>query len=235
VENGAQALAAVQDGAYDCVLMDVQMPEMDGLTATRRILESVPAARRPHIIAMTANAMAGDREICLAAGMDDYIAKPIQLKLLADALARAAPALSRRRPLAPMPRRGDNPRDDPAKGNTMTDEDVLDMEQIEELISLDETRVVLAEFVGMFTAQAPARIAEIRAAVQEGDLARVASVAHSLKGASGNLGARLVAEVSKRLEHAGRSGDAAQMLADVSELEARFVEAEAALRALLPG
>lgn len=116
----------------------------------------------------------------------------------------------------------------------MTSEEVLDMSQIEELISLDETRAVLADFVGMFTAQAPVRIAEIRAAIGAGDLQKVSSVAHSLKGASGNLGAKLVAEVAKRLEHAGKVGVATEMASDLVDLEARYVEAEAALKALLP-
>ena len=234
VENGVAAVAAVQGGAFDCVLMDVQMPEMDGMEATRQIVACMPPARRPYIIAMTANAMDGDREACLGAGMDDYIAKPIQIKTLADALARAAPALAQRRPLAPAPPRVDNPAHDPAKGEPMNQDDVLDMGQIEELISLDETRAVLAEFVGMFTNQAPARIAEIRAAVGAGDLDKVASLAHSLKGASGNLGARLVAETAKRLEHAGKAGNGSAMQGDLRELEARYVEAETALRALLP-
>jgi PAS domain S-box-containing protein len=234
VENGALALAAVQEGAYDCVLMDVQMPEMDGLTATRRIIETVPAARRPYIIAMTANAMAGDREACLAAGMDDYIAKPIQLKVLADALTKTVNVLHRRTPLAPAASPMDNPAVVPAKGHTMTQEEVLDMGQIEELISLDETRAVLAEFVGMFAEQAPQRIAEMRGALERGDLGRLAAVAHSLKGASGNLGARLVAETAKRLEHAGKAGQAEGLGQDLDELEARYAQAESALKALLP-
>jgi len=237
VENGAQALAAVHAREFDCVLMDVQMPEMDGLTATRRINTEL-GARRPYIIAMTANAMAGDREACLAAGMDDYIAKPIQLKVLADTLAKAASLLHQRLPLARRPSRGDNPgvnpAPDPAESPEMTQEEVLDMAQIEELISLDETRAVLAEFVGMFTTQVPERIAEMRAAFKQGDLARIASVAHSLKGASGNLGARLVAETAKRMEHAGKAGNGNAMQADLDELDLRYAEAEAALKALLP-
>jgi HPt (histidine-containing phosphotransfer) domain-containing protein len=167
--------------------------------------------------------------------MNDYIAKPIQLKVLADALAQAAAVLGRRgSPLAMAPGAGENQTGNPGKAKTMTREEVLDMGQIEELISLDETRAVLAEFVDMFTAQAPARIAEMRSAFAQGDLSRLAAVAHSLKGASGNLGARLVAETSKRLEHAGKAGQAEHMQSDLEELSERFAEAEAALKALLP-
>src|SRR5690242_14064044 len=87
--NGLEALAALERRPYDVVLMDVQMPELDGLDATRRIVERWPAATRPRIIAMTANALVEDREACFAAGMDDYVAKPIRPDELAAALARA--------------------------------------------------------------------------------------------------------------------------------------------------
>ncbi|MEO7152838.1 MAG: response regulator [Burkholderiaceae bacterium] len=86
--NGLEALAAVERQAYDVVLMDVQMPEMDGLEASRHIVAAAPSAQRPRSVAMTANAMAGDREACLAAGMDDYVTKPIRVEQLIDALRR---------------------------------------------------------------------------------------------------------------------------------------------------
>ena len=88
--NGKEALECVARQAYDVVLMDVQMPEMDGLEASRRITAQWPADRRPRIIAMTANAMQGDREACLAAGMDDYVTKPIRVDALVEALLGAA-------------------------------------------------------------------------------------------------------------------------------------------------
>jgi CheY-like chemotaxis protein len=99
--NGQQALDAVAAAAqggepFDVVLMDVQMPELDGLEATRRLCKDVPVARRPWIIAMTANAMEGDREDCLAAGMDDYLSKPIRAAAIIEALRRAAAGLAAR-------------------------------------------------------------------------------------------------------------------------------------------
>jgi signal transduction histidine kinase/DNA-binding response OmpR family regulator len=90
--NGLEALQSVERQVYDVLLMDVQMPEMDGLTATRRIRADRPGERSPYIVAMTANAMQGDREECLAAGMDDYVTKPIRPERLVEALARAAAA-----------------------------------------------------------------------------------------------------------------------------------------------
>ena len=88
--NGIEAIESVARQTYDLILMDVQMPEMDGLEATRRIVTRWPAANRPRIVAMTANAMQGDREACLAAGMDDYVVKPIRVEALVAALREAA-------------------------------------------------------------------------------------------------------------------------------------------------
>jgi CheY-like chemotaxis protein len=93
--NGLETIEAIERRPYDVVLMDVQMPELDGLEATRRIVERWPAGRRPRIIAMTANAMHEDREACFEAGMDDYLAKPIQPDGLSAALARARPLTDR--------------------------------------------------------------------------------------------------------------------------------------------
>ena len=89
--NGLEAIEALERQPYDVVLMDVQMPELDGLDATRRICERWPAESRPHIIAMTANALPEDREACFAAGMNDYVAKPIRAEELVAALKRAKP------------------------------------------------------------------------------------------------------------------------------------------------
>jgi CheY-like chemotaxis protein len=89
--NGLEAIEALERRRYDVVLMDVQMPEMDGLEAMRRIVERWPNGERPRIVAMTANTMQGDREECLAAGMDDYLTKPIRIDALTMALMRVAP------------------------------------------------------------------------------------------------------------------------------------------------
>ncbi|HWI11402.1 MAG TPA: response regulator, partial [Burkholderiaceae bacterium] len=88
--NGIEAIESIERQTYDVVLMDVQMPEMDGLEASRRIRARWPAGERPRIVAMTANAMQGDREMCLDAGMDDYLTKPIRVDQLVEALNGAS-------------------------------------------------------------------------------------------------------------------------------------------------
>lgn len=99
VGNGLEAVTALENRRYDLVLMDLQMPEMDGLEASRQIRRRLPPGRQPKIIALTANAMQGDREICLAAGMDDYISKPVKMQEIAAAIRRQFS----KRPAAPPP------------------------------------------------------------------------------------------------------------------------------------
>jgi CheY-like chemotaxis protein len=88
VGNGLEAISALESRRYDLVLMDLQMPEMDGLEASREIRRRIPADRQPKIIALTANAMQGDRELCLSAGMDDYVSKPVKMPEIAAAIRR---------------------------------------------------------------------------------------------------------------------------------------------------
>jgi CheY-like chemotaxis protein len=93
VGNGIDVVAAADSGNFDLILMDVQMPEMDGLQATRLICQRMPRNRRPRIIAMTANAMQGDRELCLQAEMDDYLSKPIRVEELQQAIEHSRASL----------------------------------------------------------------------------------------------------------------------------------------------
>jgi CheY-like chemotaxis protein len=98
VGNGLEAVAAAESGDFDLILMDVQMPEMDGLDATRQICARMPRERRPQIVAMTANAMQGDRELCLQAGMDDYLSKPIRVEELQRVITQRRAGLDSVRP-----------------------------------------------------------------------------------------------------------------------------------------
>ncbi|MFD2233284.1 hybrid sensor histidine kinase/response regulator [Phaeospirillum tilakii] len=194
-DDGAEAVERVRQGDYDLVLMDMQMPRFDGLAATRRI-RTLPGARAEVvIIAMTANATAGDRAACLAAGMNDYLAKPIDRHRLSQLLDRWAGRLT-----AGEPPPAASPPVDPVLLPPVADEAVQG-----ELV-----RALGPESVGrlfrVFHAGLAARGEEIARAVAAGDAVLVATLAHSLKGAAANLGFVRLAEAAGRLEQAGRDG-----------------------------
>ena len=175
VRNGREVLAALTVQPYDLVLMDVQMPEMDGLEATRRIRapESTVRNHRIPIVAMTAHAMKGDREICLEAGMDDYLTKPIQLAPLEAALNHwlsleiATPNI--------------NPAQAPLVKNL-----VFDQDSIFERVGRDQE--VLEEVIQTFLMDAPQYILAIERAIEAHDFDKVRIAAHTLKGAAATLG-----------------------------------------------
>jgi PAS domain S-box-containing protein len=204
--NGLEALAALERQAYDVVLMDVQMPELDGLDASRRICERWPAESRPRIIAMTANALPEDREACFAAGMNDYVAKPIRGDELAAALKRA-------RPLA----RGDG---DPGEGEVN-----LDAAALRNLRDLGGAEF-LAEVVDVFLAEAPALIASLRGSLERQDVEELRRAAHTLKSNGSTLGAAAFAELCRTVEQHAKEGrlDGLAQLVDRIEREYRTLQ-----------
>ncbi|MEG6506372.1 response regulator [Nitratidesulfovibrio sp. 1201_IL3209] len=209
-EDGAQAVRMVMQGDYDLVLMDVQMPIMDGYEATRAIRRTLDADRLP-IVAMTANAMQGDREACLAAGMNDHVAKPIDPDELFAALIRWLPR-----------RTGDTPPDaapahvpDGPPAGQDDDRRILDPEAgLRRVLGKQATyRALLRRFVSQH-AGAAARIAGL---MESGDGASATREAHTLKGMAGTLGARAVQahaeELESALRHEAPAERAAQVLA----------------------
>jgi PAS domain S-box-containing protein len=198
VENGREALDALERSTYDVVLMDVQMPELDGLEATREIRQRFGPTGGPTIIAMTANAMEGDREECLAAGMDDYLSKPIRPEELSRALARCRPA------------RADDALDDAALGKLVSS-----------LGGGDEGREAVRELVEMFLDDAAAQMATLHGAVERGDAEAARRTAHTLKASGATFGARPFAELCRELEALAREGrlDAAAALLDRADQE----------------
>jgi CheY-like chemotaxis protein len=230
VANGAEAVEAVRRFPYHIVLMDCQMPELDGYEATRQIRlfeASRPGPARPsiHIIAMTANAMGGDRERCLAAGMNDYLGKPVKLVELQTVLQRGGDRLGVS-PVAPQPEAGGG-------GAANEDEARLDAKVFEGLRALREPGEPdpLAELIDLYLADAPGRIAALAAAVEKLDLESLRTAAHSLKGSSSNLGARKLARLASRLEQAVRTGG----LEGAQGLVAQIREEYEAVRNLLEG
>jgi CheY-like chemotaxis protein len=214
--NGLEAVAALERQPYDVVLMDVQMPEMDGLDASRRICERWPADARPRIIAMTANALVEDREACFAAGMHDYLAKPIRPEELAEALSRARPL-------------GDNGRS--SGGERAASLDASALQSLRDLGG-DE---FLSEMVATFLADAQSLLASVRAALERGDAGELRRAAHTLKSNGQTFGAGSFSELCRELEERAKSGelDDAGELADRIEREfAEVAEALAPLQAV---
>jgi len=212
--NGLEALDRLRAEPYDLVFMDLQMPEMDGLEATRRIVAEKGEAR-PVIVAMTANAMHGDRERCLEAGMDEYVSKPVLPEAIQNVIERFGP-------------RGATRRRAPA---TAPSAPVLDQRALEELRLLDEPGQpsLMKELLRDYIAQAPGAIEQIKVLARNRDLAGLAQKAHKLNGSSVTFGARGVADVCARIETLAKEGTLAEPEALVSDLEARFAEARAEL------
>ena len=179
-ENGRVALDRLRDVAYDVVLMDVMMPVMDGLEATQAIRRS--GGPQPHIVAVTANVMPGDRERCLAAGMDDYLPKPIQLDSLARALQAAPPGPGAEAARTP-----------PAIDRTT-------LRDLREMIG-DDT-AFLHGLIGDYLADADRLADDLRAALAAGDRTTARRAAHTLKSSSAMVGSRAVSSLAADLEDA---------------------------------
>ena len=202
--NGLEVLAALHRQCYDVVLMDVQMPECDGLEATRRIRGELPADRQPQIVAMTANAMQGDRELCLQAGMDDYISKPVYLEELRAALERAG---ERSRSASPA-----------AHCRTA----VLDPRTLAEL----RRRPDALDLVALYLSDAARIVADLKRAAGAHDRTALAQSAHALKGASAYVGAQRLVVLCREIEREARAGSlegVAQRIVD-AEFEFRCVQ-----------
>jgi len=226
--NGLEVLAALRRQHYDIVFMDVQMPEMDGLDATRQIVAQWPAEERPVIIAMTAAATQQDREQCLAAGMDDYISKPVRLQEVQAALERGAAQRAARQ-------RANEMRQMAELAIASPQPDVLAPEALADLRSLQEEGEpdVLTEMAQTFLHNTPTRLTAIRQAIEQQDPKALEWTAHSLKSSCGIFGARRMVTLCTRLEQAGRTG----MLGDAAELynqlSFEYIRVEAALRQLM--
>ncbi len=209
--NGLEVLKALEQKAFDVLFLDVQMPEMDGLEAARQICQRWPVEKRPAIIAMTGNALMGDRERCLAAGMDDYISKPVRVGELQAALERWGP-LKRRKMDTTFMRRS----------NIVQAQDLLDLSMIEELRAMPPENGVsmLRELVDLFLQGAPERLHQISQSLTEP--VNLAFHAHALKSMSLNLGAKRIVELCRKLEELAHQESLADAPALFQELQVAF-------------
>jgi two-component system sensor histidine kinase/response regulator len=201
--NGREALSALEKRAYDLVLMDVQMPEMGGLEATMLLRQKEKVSgQHQEVVAMTALVMKGDREHCIAAGMDGYLSKPIRTQELDEVLDRY---LTRERAEISVAEMADSPEDSVSK---------------EELLErIDGDRILLAELVELFREDYPGQIRTAQQAVMKADAAALQRVGHALRGALGNLAAPIASRIAGELESMGKSGDIALAGSRVRELE----------------
>jgi two-component system, sensor histidine kinase and response regulator len=198
-------------------LMDVQMPEMDGYEATAQIRRREGQGRRTPIIAMTANAMQGDREEALEAGMDDYLPKPVKAEELEAVLERWVSKEDEDEASVLKSGDGSTSREDSA-------EDPLDRSALARLgeLQVEGEPDILIELIEIFLTDVPPQIVALREAVEAGDAYSVERIAHTLKGSAANMGAERVAAICAKLEWSGRSEDLMVALGQISRLEEEF-------------
>ncbi|HKI69179.1 MAG TPA: response regulator, partial [Verrucomicrobiae bacterium] len=217
--NGTEVLKALEQTAYDILFLDVQMPEIDGLEAARQICRRWPEDQRPRMIAMTGNALLGDREKCLEAGMDDYISKPIRVVEMQEAVEHWGS-------LRP-------PRTDTAflwrSQKQIPVENLLDQKIINELgqMAPHDGTPVLNQLIDVFLDQAPRHIADVNQSIN--DPLKLANYAQALKSVSLNLCARRMAEISEKLEEMGTAGIVIGAPSLLRELDAAFHQTRAHL------
>jgi signal transduction histidine kinase/CheY-like chemotaxis protein/HPt (histidine-containing phosphotransfer) domain-containing protein len=214
--DGRLALLALARERYDLVFMDCMMPGMDGFETTaeiRRLEAAAPGRRRTPVIALTASAMAGDRERCLAGGMDDYLGKPVRP---ADLRALLQRWLARTEP-SPLP-------------------EPLDAATLEELRKLTKDgEPLLGRVLDLYCETAPATLCELRGALSQGDTATIRAIAHALKSSSANVGARYLAGLCRSLEEDLRKGDVLDPAPNVTSIEAEYRRVERAIQGLREG
>ena len=198
VKSGHEVLTALRDRVYDVVLMDVQMPEMDGLTATQQICKCWPIDR-PRIIAVTANATQDDKRECLAAGMDDYLSKPIDLDSLKQALSRCSlRSVAAREDLAPANSAPANSTLS-ARSSDMATAQAIDLQAIQTLCRMlgDD---ILNELIDSYREESPRFLQQMQTAIADQDAIALRMGAHTLKSSSATLGAIAFAQSCKAIE-----------------------------------
>jgi PAS domain S-box-containing protein len=211
--NGLEALDALRRQDYDVILMDHQMPEMDGVTATGKIRREWSEDKQPWIVAMTADALEGDKERFLEAGMDDYVPKPIMFNDLADALARSLPG-------------DDASVDSPdglAKDSAPEDVEPIDVANFEDRLG-PSSSAILPNLVSLFVDEAEPVIVELRQAANDGNWARLESLGHRLSGSSSNISALQFNAACQLLRQEAKEHNQEKVGQAVAELEQEYAK-----------
>ena len=222
VANGAEAIQALESIPYDLVLMDVQMPVMDGFEATRQIRSpnaAVPNHQIP-IIAMTAGALQGDRRRCFEAGMDDYVSKPVSSQALAEVLARWLPQMNQDSEIL-------NEARTPFPSLDSSLPVVFDRAGMLNRLMNDENlaRVVMEAFLH----DIPGQIEALRSYLDVSDAPGAARQAHLLKGAAANVGGESMRALAFEMEKAGKNGDLGSVAAHMNSLDQQFLQLKEAM------
>ena len=231
VSNGLEAIAALKNVAYDVVLMDVEMPEMDGITATQHILQERSSNKPLYIIALTAYATVEDRQKCLNAGMQDFLTKPIRLTELELGLQKAAEYLHNSA--------GDSNPPSITKAETQTntesESDILDRQVIDSLRQLGGAKgdILLTEIIEQYLEDSPPKLQAIETAIAQPDAEALKLSAHSLRSSSANLGAIRVSDLCKQLETLARSGTTEGASQKIQLLKTTYSQAQTALKQLI--
>jgi len=203
--DGLEVLECLSRQHYDIVLMDVQMPKLDGIQTTGKILEKWIPAERPKIVAMTANATQGDMEKCLYAGMDDFISKPILSEELKSMLEKW----------------GSNPITKVTGALTYNNDDLIDFNTVENLKQITGiyNTSFIEEVVNLYSKQTPQLISDIKQYWKNNEIQKIILAVHNLKGSSINMGAKMIQELSKNIEAKCRKGDVSELDTDIDKLE----------------
>jgi len=217
-DNGLHGLEALSREPFDAILMDVQMPGMDGIETTRAIRAREPAAggRRTPIVAFTAHALKEDRERCIAAGMDAYLTKPVETSTLLEALEKAA-GPSRQRSIAPSAAATPAPAGAAAATPPLPSKDDPQVAALRRIVGGDEK--LLHEVVRVFLEDSPAKLSALAVALAAQDASAVALAAHGLKGSAAALGARPAMDAAAHLETLARARNLAE--ADIAAAQVK--------------
>lgn len=253
--NGIEVLEALRRQSYDVVLMDIQMPEMDGVRATKEIRTHFAPEKQPHIVAMTANAMKGDRENYLKQGLDDYVSKPIRPEELMRALAESRP-LTAHKPIAKALTNGSltqvngSAGTHPSNGSIhpsasaqrlskrrhlnktvhapiIAPAGVIDLEAFKAMVGEDALDM-LPELMSMFFEETPQQLAQLRQAMSQKDSSSLAQIAHTLKGQSASVGALPFSKQCAGLMAMAREGQLSQATTKVTQIEEEYKRLEMA-------
>jgi CheY-like chemotaxis protein/HPt (histidine-containing phosphotransfer) domain-containing protein len=228
VTNGREALEAMTRTPYDLVLMDCRMPEMDGYEATRQIRQHEGSFRHTKIVAMTVHASADDSKECLAAGMDDYITKPVKLETLAAAIRRVLSA-----PVAPSAALHDSAGTETSGSVTVGEAPAVDAAA---MASLRVKGDLLKRLIKIFNQEVPEQLEQIARSLTQHDTANAALLAHNLKGTAATFGAARMREFAWEIEQTADAGEAEKAAAGLQRLRVECARVQQALEAeQLPG